>query len=540
MRFYLAFSTLLLAFNAFGQLKFNELKYTGIGSYVMPAFHLLDDGSMIGSFQFHGGHEFCDSRLYGGTKTALVRFDKEGKIIWKKCYTKGSQKIVSITPYQDGTIACMGYSNKEILGHGRKLRFWIMLINAQGEVLKEYRVLDSGSSQESVFSASVTPDGGFIACGKVVVPSDYPGAEVEENMLIVKVSRNGILEWKRVINKAYWDKASVVVPSKFGGYIVGGWCQFKGDKKKRNAGTAWILRLQENGETKWEKNYGSGHYDYISNLIERDNGDIVFIGRETGREEIRHNGCGSQGFWIAGLNRKGYIKWENFMLNRATGTGSYTISHALTELEHGGFLVGGADVSDLRTSKLWLAEFGPEGELLDERAAGEKTCHGVYYIVNKNGKYLVAGWNQGYNTFKDGEFGIEVFDVWTMELEMEPHKRPKKPTDQEIDGEVHQTISYQEQGKDQLPHLFVQVHQPKPKQIHVYPNPAHSFVNIDLGELRKEINIQVFSMNGKLLLQTETHDEAVVQLNIGGLKNGTYLILLNADGLSEQFKFIKK
>lgn len=543
MRILLLLFALFLGHNSLAQFDFGELKYTGIGSYVMPAFHRLDDGTMIACQTFHSGHEMCGSNKYGGTKMALIRFDRDGNILWQKCYTKGSQKIVRIMPYPDGSIACLGYTNKELYGKGRATRFWIMLIDKDGNVKKEM-VVDGGMKdhQETILAASVTPDGGFIGAGKVTVPSKRKGEEIEVDMYVIKVNHNAEILWEKNVNNAYWDRLSSIVPSKDGGYIAGGWCQYKGDKKKRRAGTAHIIRFSETGQIDWHKTYGTGHYDYISGLIEKDNGDIVFMGRETGITNIRHNSCGSQGFWISGLNSKGQLKWENFMVNRSSGTGSYSPSSALLTLDNGGYMVGGADLSNNFTSKLWMAEFGPKGKLVQEKNFGEMTCHGVYYIVPTAGRYLVAGWNQGYNTFnhETKEFGIHAFDTWTMDVSLEAAPKQKVPKEKIADSTVSQTIAYHEQENDDAPHLFVEIHKPEEKQIHVYPNPAREQVNIELSSQHKQIALQVYSANGKLQLESKATNTNLVTLNIGSLKRGTYLVVVQADGDVKRLKFVKE
>jgi len=502
----------------------------------MSAFHLLEDGSMIASFRFHSGHKFCGGSKYQGTQLAIIRFNEGGDIIWQKCFTEGAQSIVSIEPY-DGGFVCMGSSNKEVPGKGRFMRFWALIIDKDGEVLREHLVGDARKYPETVICASVCPDGGFIIGGKVTVTSSFPGESYEIDMLVKKVSKEGELEWQVTDHQAFWEQVCSITPSKFGGYIAGGYRQFKGDKVPERKGTAWVWKISEKGKIKWHKNYGSGHYDYISGLIETEQGDIVCMGRETGREDIRHGNCGSQGFWIAGLTRDGHIKWENFLMNRGVGTGAYQISHAIYPLKEGGFLIGGVDVSNLRTSKLWVGSFSADGVLRAEETAGERTCHGVYYIAPKGNKYFVTGWNQGYNTFHDGKLDIPEFDTWTMEVELKTISGEPESANLS-DTSLSHTVSYESQ-KENGPHLHVQVHAPQEQSLHVYPNPAKDFVNIDLTEKKADVSVTIYNMRGKVIMQTEASGTSLVTLEVGGLKSGTYMVLVTADGVSKNMRLIK-
>lgn len=536
MRFLFLGLSLFIGTYSSGQIAFGPLSYNGFNTYTMSAFHLLDDGSMIAAFRFHSGHEFCGGNEYQGAQVAIIRFSEGGEVIWKKCFIEGSHSIVSITPYEGG-FACLGSSNKEVPGKGRFMRFWALIIDEDGKVLKEYLVGERTGFPETIICASVCPDGSFIAGGKVTVTSSFPGESYEIDMMVKKVSKEGELEWQVTDHQAFWEQVCSITPSKFGGYIAGGYRQFKGDKIPERKGTAWVWKIDGKGKIKWQKNYGSGHYDYVSGLIETEQGDIVCMGRETGREDIKHGNCGSQGFWIAGLNKDGHIKWENFLMNRGVGTGAYQLSHAIYPLEDGGFLIGGVDVSNLRTSKLWVGSFSSDGVLKTEETAGERTCHGVYYIAPKGDKYLVTGWNQGYNTFHDGKLDIPEFDTWTMEVELNTIAQKVKPIVQS-DTTLSHTVSYESQ-KENGPHLYVQVHVPAEQSMHVYPNPAHDFVNIDLSTERADVKVTVYNMRGKVLMQTETTNTSIVTLEVGTLKSGTYMVLVQADGVSKSLRLIK-
>lgn len=445
-------------------------------------------------------------------------------------------------PYKDGQLACMGYSTKEIPGKGRYSRFWIRIIDEDGNTIKEHYVEGTRSTQETILCASTTPDGGFIGAGKINVPSKREKGAYEVNKYFIKVNAKGVMEWEQTMDDAFWEGIYSVVPSVNGGFVAGGYRQYKGDKKNRNRGTAEVIRLGKKGEVLWKKKYGTGHYDYISSLIEKKDGSIVFMGRDSGNEDIRHNNCGSQGFWIVGLNAKGQMAWENFMMNRSTGTGAYSKSKALIALESGGFLVGGSDMADLRTSKLWMALFDAQGKLIHEEQLGEKVCHGVGKIVPTATGYTVVGWNHGYNTydFEKNELGIHVFDTWTMDMTLTKASEQGLETAEKLDSTVSQSIAYQEQQGENPPHMFVEVHNPEEEHVHVYPNPAKEYITIKLQKKYRNISVRVFDMKGREQMNIEERGSDLLELNIGQLKRGTYLIVLDADGMRKQLKFVKE
>lgn len=60
--------------------------------------------------------------------------------------------------------------------------------------------------------------------------------------------------------------------------------------------------------------------------------------------------------------------------------------------------------------------------------------------------------------------------------------------------------------------------------VQVYPNPAGSYVNIQINDLNQHI-IQIFSIDGKMLISEEMNRKA--QINISNLENGLYLIIID-------------
>ncbi len=64
--------------------------------------------------------------------------------------------------------------------------------------------------------------------------------------------------------------------------------------------------------------------------------------------------------------------------------------------------------------------------------------------------------------------------------------------------------------------------------IHIYPNPATSVVNIDLPPATSPASITLIDINGRIILQTQT-TSLLYQLNVGDLANGTYIIKVATD-----------
>jgi len=62
------------------------------------------------------------------------------------------------------------------------------------------------------------------------------------------------------------------------------------------------------------------------------------------------------------------------------------------------------------------------------------------------------------------------------------------------------------------------------KQIIIYPNPASNILYIQLKDLSKQVQINVFDVVGRLILEKEIINEKEISIDLSGFEEGTYLI----------------
>ncbi len=68
----------------------------------------------------------------------------------------------------------------------------------------------------------------------------------------------------------------------------------------------------------------------------------------------------------------------------------------------------------------------------------------------------------------------------------------------------------------------------KENTIKVYPNPAHDFINIEIGELNSRVIFELIDMNGRMIL-SKTIDSNEMKIKTGELKPGMYFCRLRTD-----------
>ena len=75
--------------------------------------------------------------------------------------------------------------------------------------------------------------------------------------------------------------------------------------------------------------------------------------------------------------------------------------------------------------------------------------------------------------------------------------------------------------------------------ISVYPNPASSFVNIELGESRNRFSYKLFDVNGKLV-NSNTAEGSRTTVELGSLNSGVYFIQILSGDVKTTKKLIKQ
>ena len=127
-------------------------------------------------------------------------------------------------------------------------------------------------TSSAIYAARETADGGFIAAGwyECVDKMDcYP------DMFILKTDSDGNEEWSRVDGSANNnnDWARDAIQTQDGNFVVAGTWNDDGWNSK-----ASLRKYDMNGELLWAKNYSSATANEAYELLETDEGDIVFAG----------------------------------------------------------------------------------------------------------------------------------------------------------------------------------------------------------------------------------------------------------------------
>ena len=189
-------------------------------------------------------------------------------VLWSKSYEEIGGEMWSLRPVSDGGfIMSLGNATNCVDSQCDYLGQLIRL-DANGDIIWERKY--EGSS--ALYSAIETSDGGFIAAGYFECNTSmdcYP------NMYILKTDSDGVVQWSKTESSANNnnDWARDVIQTSDGNYVIAGTWNDDGWNSK-----ASLRKYDTSGELIWGNIYTNSVANEAYELIETDEGDIVFAG----------------------------------------------------------------------------------------------------------------------------------------------------------------------------------------------------------------------------------------------------------------------
>src|SRR5262249_15770194 len=156
-----------------------------------------------------GGYIVCGR---GNNLGSVIKTDATGSVLWQKSY--GATVLHSVQEISDGYILAGTSYNNDSFVHGHHGTnnddFWVAKINLSGDNLWEKSL--GGSGYEGAESIQQTFDGGFIVAG-FSSSSDgdvHKTANGINNYWVVRLNSNGDTLWERSFGGSHSDGAKSV------------------------------------------------------------------------------------------------------------------------------------------------------------------------------------------------------------------------------------------------------------------------------------------------------------------------------------------
>lgn len=209
-----------------------SVKQTSDGGYIVAGITVMSDDE-------------------GGINVYLVKFNSNGNMEWSKVIGGARADYAEVVKQtSDGGYIVAGSTSS--FGAGEEDAF-IIRTDGKGNVL--WSKTFGGKYNEEARNVEETKDGGYILSGWT---SSFGAGG--KDVYLIKTDSDGNEEWSRVFGAESDDAAYEVKQTQDGGYIVGGYTQKLNDKGELTA-DAYIIKVDKNGKLEWARTLGTPYED---------------------------------------------------------------------------------------------------------------------------------------------------------------------------------------------------------------------------------------------------------------------------------------
>lgn len=285
-----------------------------------------------------------------------------GKEEWSKTFGGDENDYArSIRQTTDGGYIIAG--GTESYGAGGKDE-WILKLNSSGNEV--WNKTFGGTQDDFAGSAIQAADGGYVFVGAI--------RDGGSHIHVVKLDTNGDTLWEKIIRGPLHDEGHSIQQTTDGGYIIAG----STDTDGWGLYDYWIIKIDANGNTLWDKTYGGGMRDMPNEILQTADGGYIVVGFKD------YNGFVSSEsiyIWLIKLDANGDEVW-----NKTFGGLNNDVGYSVDQTTDGGYIVAGEKDNDG-----WIAKLDANGSEVWEKQLDSGAIYPYSIKQTTDGGYIVGG-----------------------------------------------------------------------------------------------------------------------------------------------------
>ncbi len=520
-----------------------------------------------------GGYLLAGSSVsgVGGDKSAektgywIVKITSEGTKQWDKAFDGGNFGRVIAT--SDGGYLLGGFTSSGVEGDKSEpsrgsFDYWIVKVDSEGN--KQWDKTLGGDSEDYFTSMIATADGGYLLGG--YSRSDKSGDKSENgkgypdynlDYWIVKIASDGSKQWDKTFGGGAWDELNTMIATTDGGYLLGG----RGFNAREY--DYWIVKITSDGRQQWDKAFGGTRSESLTSIIQAADGGFLLGGYSGSgpNGDKSEPSRGEDDFWIVKTTPDVTLPpVVNFYVNSAGPdfTGYYRDTYEADNYVSGGFPAPAVtgDVGNTMNHQLYH-DSRQGGDFMYSFPTGNGTFRVTLHFNEPYYGNLVPG-GTGSRKFKvniEGVRKLTEYDIFAkaggaMKAIQETFTVQVSDSILNIHfvrGSKGYALVSAIQVSTILPTARIATKQEVDKpftQARLSPNPATDHLWVDLGLATDHIlSTQITDIAGRMY-QKNVHSliaqEKQVEIPVGQIKTGLYLLKIETTGGTQILKFFKR
>ncbi|HRG27661.1 MAG TPA: MopE-related protein [Chitinophagales bacterium] len=289
--------------------------------------------------------DFFDCGEYTGF--VIVKITSAGEILWSKCYGGNEYSLAhAIINSSEGGYVVAGEtyaSDGDITGAHGNSDFWVIKISDTGEL--EWQLAVGGTSHDRASDIIQSNDGSYLVVGDSRSINgdinDHHGTESTSDLLLAKINIGGELIWTNSYGGIYDDTGYSIVLDDSENLILIGYSASTGGDVPENKGSTdlWVLKVNTDGEIIWSKTFGGSETDIGYSMSIMEN-SIFLVGTTFSNNFDVSGNHGFQDGWVLKLNQDG-----DFISQKCFGGSNFEIFDDIYTINSSTILLTGASGS---------------------------------------------------------------------------------------------------------------------------------------------------------------------------------------------------
>lgn len=421
----------------------------------------------------------------------------------------------------------------------------------------------------------------------------------QSDYYLVKINEDGNIEWENSFGGNKIDQLLNAKPTRDGGYILIGTSNsdLSGDKSSKNLGQndIWVIKLDPKGKITWDETIGGIGDDIPVDIIQTNNNEYIIAGISNSPSVIKSTRFQNSTSFLVKLDTNGQKKWEKLLSDHTTkiikniflDNNSFKVlgndesggksSFFSNSYDHDGNIISEILYDDnylmnviKSDNQYYLTLKDIKGSetinkliVLDENMSQVSST--TLEIKNNldlkeiflNKDYIISTSNQ-INTLDDKKtskipesyYNYETFDLSgkklnSKKLGLKGYNYLEKSIitrDNSIilfgsSSEIKNNL--QDNSQLYLVKIGDKENQNNRKFIEAYPNPTSDFVNILINKDFDNATIEIYNITGQYL-QSIVVKYRSTPISLENYPSGLYIAKINYDNQTESIKIIKK
>ncbi len=239
----------------------------------------------------------------------------------------------------DGGYIMAGYTEsneQDVKGNHGKSDMWIVKLKPNGK--KKWQKTLGGSETDIAYDVKQTSDGGYIVVGETnSVDGNISSKQGSYDFWVLKLTEKGRMMWQKCLGGSGDDVAKSVIETDDGGFLIAGETNSRDGHVKGNNGAfdIWLVKLSERGAIQWTKTYGGSSFDFANHLSNDAFGGYVVVGgTNTLDPSLDPEEYGSTNAFVLKLEYNGNLKWQ-----KTFGGNNVDEARSVTVTDDGSFML---------------------------------------------------------------------------------------------------------------------------------------------------------------------------------------------------------